>query len=132
MNAMPYFVTAAIFLGFALAVFRVLVRREYRIRGHLRLRTSLCQLLVFVIWVWFGYRQMPSSWPASESHLLWKAIGWPLFAGGFLAMFLAVLHMMILAEEEHLTRSLGDEYLEYRRRVPRYLWKLGGTGRLVD
>jgi protein-S-isoprenylcysteine O-methyltransferase Ste14 len=32
-------------------------------------------------------------------------------------------------EEKHLTRTLGDEYSEYQRRVPRYLLKLGSTSR---
>jgi protein-S-isoprenylcysteine O-methyltransferase Ste14 len=188
MSAIPHFVSATFVFGFATLVFRGLVRREYRIRGYLRLRTSLCQLLAFIFWAYFGFRQLPPSWPVTESHLIWKVIGWPLFVGGFMAMFVAMfdlggatmfglrrakvkvsgfyrisrnpqasalllallghmllwptwrmngalllclpmLHMMILTEEEHLTRALGDEYREYQWRVPRYLLKFGNTSR---
>lgn len=188
MSAIPYFVSAALVLGFAILVFRVLVRREYRTRGRLRLRTSLLQLLAFIFWAYFGYRQLPTAWPASDSHLIWRTLGWPLFVGGLIAMFAAMLnlggatmfglrrakakvsglyrinrnpqvsafllallghsllwptwrlhgamllclpmvHMMILTEEEHLTRALGNEYREYMRRVPRYLLEFGNTRR---
>jgi protein-S-isoprenylcysteine O-methyltransferase Ste14 len=188
MSGIPYLASATFVLGFAALVFRVVVRREYRIRGHLRLRTSLCQLMAFLFWAYFGLQQLPASWPASGSPLILKVMGWPLFVGGFIAMLLAMvdlgfptmfglrrarakmsgfyrisrnpqasglllallghtllwptwrlhgafllcvpmLHMMILTEEEHLTRTLGDEYSEYQRRVPRYLLKLGSTSR---
>ncbi|RPI74831.1 MAG: hypothetical protein EHM45_17050 [Desulfobacteraceae bacterium] len=30
-------------------------------------------------------------------------------------------HLMVLGEEEHLTRALEEEYRDYRQRIPRYL-----------
>jgi protein-S-isoprenylcysteine O-methyltransferase Ste14 len=49
--------------------------------------------------------------------LLWPS--W--FAIGWLALFAAMAHMMVLAEEEHLHRRYGEEYERYYKRVPRYL-----------
>lgn len=49
-----------------------------------------------------------SLWPS------WYMVGW-------LALFAAMAHMMVLAEEEHLYRSYGGEYERYCKQVPRYL-----------
>jgi len=37
------------------------------------------------------------------------------------AIFCVVLHLTVLAEEEHLERVFGDEYREFRKATPRYL-----------
>ncbi len=47
-------------------------------------------------------------WPS------WNSVLW-------LALFLALSHMMVLSEEEHLARIHGDQYEQYCRHVPRYL-----------
>jgi protein-S-isoprenylcysteine O-methyltransferase Ste14 len=47
-------------------------------------------------------------WPS------WFALGWILLYG-------FLIHLMVLAEEEHLTRQFGEDYLAYCSRVPRYL-----------
>jgi protein-S-isoprenylcysteine O-methyltransferase Ste14 len=47
-------------------------------------------------------------WPS------WYALGW-------LILYAAVAHMMVLTEEEHLRDAYGDEYARYCERVPRYL-----------
>jgi protein-S-isoprenylcysteine O-methyltransferase Ste14 len=47
-------------------------------------------------------------WPS------WYTIGW-------VALYGAIVHMMILTEEEYLRRKYGDEYIRYCEEVPRYL-----------
>jgi protein-S-isoprenylcysteine O-methyltransferase Ste14 len=44
----------------------------------------------------------------------WYALGWILLYG-------AIAHMMVLTEEEHLLHVHGPHYESYRNRVPRYL-----------
>jgi len=65
-------------------------------------------------------------------------VGWFLFLLGFalndwslwcLAALLVVaisLHLLVLVEEEHLRRVFGEPYVEFCRRIPRYV----GWGRL--
>jgi protein-S-isoprenylcysteine O-methyltransferase Ste14 len=66
-------------------------------------------------------------------------VGWFLFLLGFalndwslwcLAALLAVaisLHLLVLVEEEHLLRIFGEQYVEFCRKVPRYIgrWQAG-------
>jgi protein-S-isoprenylcysteine O-methyltransferase Ste14 len=47
-------------------------------------------------------------WPS------WYALGWGL-------VFVPIIHLMVLTEEEHLLNIHGNEYLRYCNRVPRYL-----------
>ncbi|MFC1922590.1 methyltransferase family protein [Chloroflexota bacterium] len=47
-------------------------------------------------------------WPS------WYALGWAL-------SLIAILHVMVLTEEEHLHNAFGQDYEQYRKRVPRYL-----------
>lgn len=47
-------------------------------------------------------------WPS------WYALGWGL-------LFAPIIYMMVLAEEEHLRNTYGQEYEQYCARVPRYL-----------
>lgn len=51
----------------------------------------------------------------------WYALGW-------LALYAVIFHLMVMTEEEHLLNLYGDEYRQYRKRVPRYLglWGVGG------
>jgi protein-S-isoprenylcysteine O-methyltransferase Ste14 len=46
--------------------------------------------------------------------LSWYALGWIL-------VYAAITHMMVLTEEEHLLALLGADYESYCNRVPRYL-----------
>jgi protein-S-isoprenylcysteine O-methyltransferase Ste14 len=55
------FLTLLLF-GVAYLVFRVIVRREYRLRGHLTWLSSALQLLVFVGLMSFPYLFNPSEW----------------------------------------------------------------------
>ena len=47
-------------------------------------------------------------WPS------WYALGWAI---SWMAMF----HLMVLTEEEHLTRVYGEAYLRYFQQAPRYI-----------
>jgi protein-S-isoprenylcysteine O-methyltransferase Ste14 len=42
------------------------------------------------------------------------------YALGWLALFVAMAHMMALTEEEHLRNIHGATYEQYCKRVPRY------------
>lgn len=47
-------------------------------------------------------------WPS------WYALGWGL-------SLIAILHVMVLTEEEHLRNTYRQNYILYCKRVPRYL-----------
>ena len=47
-------------------------------------------------------------WPS------WYALGW-------VFLYAAIAHMMVITEEEHLRNTLGEEYLRYCEHAPRYL-----------
>lgn len=49
--------------------------------------------------------------------LLWPS--W--FALGWILLYTFLIHLMVLTEEEHLTRQFGGAYLAYCMKVPRYL-----------
>jgi len=54
--------------------------------------------------------------------MLGYLILWPSWRGVIaLALLAAILHIMILTEEEHLGATYGDEYTSYTRLVPRYI-----------
>jgi protein-S-isoprenylcysteine O-methyltransferase Ste14 len=52
------------------------------------------------------------------------SVQWP---SGYMLIWIAIFgligHWMILAEEEHLQKALGDDYISYCEQVPRYLVK---------
>ena len=47
-------------------------------------------------------------WPS------WHSLGWVI-------LYAAICHMMVLTEEEHLRRTFAEEYVRYCECVPRYL-----------
>ena len=49
-----------------------------------------------------------------------------LLTGMFTVFAIVMLHLQILQEERHLTAAFGAEYLNYRRRVLRYLGRRKG------
>jgi len=50
------------------------------------------------------------------------ALLWPSgYALGWVFLWMAMFHMMVLSEEEYLLRQYGDEYRTYCQQVPRYL-----------
>lgn len=47
---------------------------------------------------------------------------WPSwYAAGWVLLYAAVGHLMVITEEEHLRRVFGEAYADYCRRVPRYV-----------
>ena len=44
----------------------------------------------------------------------WHTLGWIL-------LYMIIVHLMILTEEENLRKVFGDEYIKYCKRVPRYI-----------
>jgi protein-S-isoprenylcysteine O-methyltransferase Ste14 len=62
--------------------------------------------------------QIVGSWPL----ILGVAIRWPSwYALGWMVIFAAMAHMMVLTEEEHLQDVFGEVYRRYCERVPRYI-----------
>jgi len=174
-------------LGVDYIVFRLIVRREYRLRGKLTWFISTLQLLVFARLMSFPYLFNPPEWavfwslagPTSLQQQIvglviiildfvvaFCTMGWfglsrafgletqrlittgpyrltrnPQILGGYLlvivvtvqwfswysvawiAMYGLIGHWMILTEEEHLQRTLGESCKNYCKRVPRYLLK---------
>lgn len=54
--------------------------------------------------------------------LIGHTILWPTWRlGGALLLYFPIAHLMVVTEEEHLTRVLGERYRAYRKRVPRYM-----------
>ena len=172
----------------AYLVFRVIVRREYLLRGKLSWISSSLQLIVFAGLMSFPYLFNPPEWvlswslvgPTSQLQQLaglviiilgfivaFGTMGWfglrrafgletqtlitagpyrltrnPQILGRYLlvigvtvqypswysvawvVMYGLIGHCMILTEEEHLIKAIGDEYNTYREQTPRYLLKL--------
>ncbi|MFZ5881920.1 MAG: methyltransferase family protein [Chloroflexota bacterium] len=176
---------AFLLLGSAFVVFRLIVRRGYRLCGQLTLATSAFQLIVFAILMSFPYLFNPPEWTMfwllagptfSQQQILgmvtivlgvivaFGTMAWfglrrafglatqglittgpyrltrnPQILGGYLMVIGATVqwpswysliwivlygligHWMILTEEEHLQKVLGEEYKFYCERTPRYL-----------
>jgi protein-S-isoprenylcysteine O-methyltransferase Ste14 len=54
--------------------------------------------------------------------VLGVALRWPSwYSLGWMFLFGAMIHMMVLTEEEHLRDVFGEEYVTYCKEVPRYL-----------
>ncbi len=180
MSPLVYLIVACILLGYASVVFRVLVRGDYRREGRLTPLSSLLQSLVFFLWGFFTWFDLPADWPTSHTNpsswvtgwvfiglglgamftmIAWfglrRSVGrevnvlkqsspyrltrnpqilacllavvgyamlWPSWNSlGWVALFSAFAHMMVLTEEEHLRTIHGDAYKRYCERTPRYL-----------
>ena len=50
-----------------------------------------------------------------------------LLTGMFTVFAMVMLHLQILQEEQYLAATFGAEYLDYRRRVFRYLGRRKGA-----
>jgi protein-S-isoprenylcysteine O-methyltransferase Ste14 len=60
---------------------------------------------------------------ASGIALLWPS--W--YALGWVILWMAMFHLMVLSEEEHLHEVFGEEYSHYCEKAPRYLGKVRST-----
>ena len=47
-------------------------------------------------------------------------VGHNLVAYAGVALFVVLMHLTVLVEEEHLERTFGDEYRRYKEKTPRY------------
>lgn len=92
MTAGRYLIYVAGLIGFAYLVFRVVVRRDYRKHGKLRIVASMMQLLAFAALFSFPYLFLPPSWPwfwrlpGTASHAV-QSLGAVLISLGFLTAF---------------------------------------------
>ena len=180
-------------VGAAYFVFRVIVRRAYRLRGKLAWFTSALQLLVFAGLMGYPYLFCPPEWALfwllagptyrfqqiaglliillgfvlSFGTMAWFGLGrafgletqglktsgpyrWtrnPQVLGGYLLVigvavqwpswystlwvisFGLICHWMILTEEEHLSKVIGEDYLSYCERTPRYFFVVRNRGK---
>jgi hypothetical protein len=63
MQGIVYAISAVVLLAGAFLVFRVLVRRDYRRKGHLSLFSSVLELLIWGLCFAFPYTYNPPDWP---------------------------------------------------------------------
>jgi uncharacterized membrane protein (UPF0127 family)/protein-S-isoprenylcysteine O-methyltransferase Ste14 len=63
MENVVYCCAAALLVAAAFVVFRVLVRRDYRLSGRLMWHSSLLELLVWTAYMSFPYLYSPRGWP---------------------------------------------------------------------
>jgi len=76
----------------------------------------------------------PYRWSRNPQYVgwFWFLLGfalndWSLWCLAALFAIAISLHLLVLVEEEHLLRTFGEQYVEYCRKVPRYVgrWPLG-------
>ena len=70
----------------------------------------------------------PYRWSRNPQYVGWilfvlgfALTDWSYWCGVALVIVVGSLHLLVLIEEEHLQRVFGEPYLEFIRRVPRYL-----------
>ena len=75
----------------------------------------------------------PYRWSRNPQYVGWFLFllgfalnDWSLWCLGALVVVAISLHLLVLVEEEHLRRVFGEPYVEFCRRIPRYV----GWGRL--
>jgi protein-S-isoprenylcysteine O-methyltransferase Ste14 len=185
MPLVTYVISTLLLSVAAFAVFRIVVRRDYRREGRLKPVAAMLELLICILYFAFPYLYNPSGWAAfwsAEMHVgdtmriigsmsvvvgalvafpTMASLGLPQsfgqrpqslkqnglyqvtrnpqvvggalmplgivmlfpswYAVGWLALYAAIFHLMVITEEEHLLNLSGDEYRLYCGRVPRYL-----------
>lgn len=70
----------------------------------------------------------PYRWSRNPQYVAYTPfpVGYALAGGSVMGwvgvvLYLVVVHLTVLVEEEHLTRTFGDRYQAYRAATPRYL-----------
>jgi protein-S-isoprenylcysteine O-methyltransferase Ste14 len=102
-----YLISAVLLLVAAFVIFRILVRRDYQLKGHLSPFTAFLELLIWILYICFPYIYNPADWvlvwfahtPASP---ILKIIGSILVTGG---MGIALVAMGVLG----LHRTMGQQ-----------------------
>lgn len=161
-------------------VFRVLVRRDYKMSRRLTIPVSILQALLFFAYGGFPYLYISKDWPrvyvgstlhvvgmvllivglaslsygmlklgllpsvgvrkdklestgiyrisrnpqalACSFYILGFSILWPSrYALFWAVLYVVLIHIMIITEEEHLLNLYGASYEEYYNEVPRYI-----------
>ena len=174
-----YIIAYLSIIVFGLIVLRVLVRRDYLLRGRLSIPVSILQALVFFIYGGFPYLYLSQDWPrvyvgstlhivgiicivvglaslfngmlklginpsigrgkgdlertgiyrisrnpqalACGLYVLGFSMLWPSwYALSWAFLYVVLIHVMIITEEEHLLHLYGVRYAEYCDEVPRY------------
>jgi protein-S-isoprenylcysteine O-methyltransferase Ste14 len=70
---------------------------------------------------WYGLSRNPQI-VGGGLAVIGVALLWPSwYALGWVAIGAIIAHMMVVTEEEHLRRTLGESYQAYCHRVPRYI-----------
>ncbi len=91
MLSTPVYIASVIGLtAFALIVFRVVVRHDYRRRGRLTWFSSFHEFLVFFLFGTFTWMDLPSGWPSQDVNPVLRVIGWFCILIGLAAMFVVI------------------------------------------
>jgi protein-S-isoprenylcysteine O-methyltransferase Ste14 len=94
MSSPVYLLSAALVLAAGFTVFRVIVRRDYAVRGHLSPISVLLQWIAILLWVVFGSVNEPPDWPAVHVGLISRIGGWTLIGVGVGAVLTALFHTL--------------------------------------
>jgi protein-S-isoprenylcysteine O-methyltransferase Ste14 len=95
---MPLPIYLLAFLGAAVGIvviLRVPVRGDYLTYGRLRPGTVLLEYVMVLIWVAFGWANLPSGWPATLVGPFAKVLGWIGMVAGLLVLATAMLGLGI-------------------------------------
>lgn len=78
--------SVSIYLVFSFAIFRVVVRRSYRLYGRLNPIAVVLQSLVFFSWGALTWVDLPSHWPFNPISPALRVVGWLLVVVGLASM----------------------------------------------
>ncbi len=87
MHLAVYLFSAFLLLTAAVFIFRVVVRRDYRMYGRLKPLSSFLEFLIISLWVAFTYLYPTADWPATHVGPVVGIVGWTLFVGGMVVTF---------------------------------------------
>ena len=116
MRVVAYFASSFLLIVIAFAVFRVVVRRDYRRKGRLTLASSILQVLVWGLYMSFPYIYNPPGWvrffsPDVPVGALVRVAGLICIAVGLVSAFGTMIWF-------GLRRAIGLQVDELLRRGP--------------
>jgi protein-S-isoprenylcysteine O-methyltransferase Ste14 len=97
-----YILSAALVLAAGFTVFRVIVRRDYAVRGHLSPVSALLEWVAILLWVGFGSANQSPDWPTVHVGSISRVIAWSLIVSGAGVMFTALFHTLGLRRSHGL------------------------------
>ena len=68
----------------------------------------------------YRYSRNPQYTGYALFPLGYAMVGHTLVAYASVVLFVVLMHLTVLVEEEHLERKFGDEYHRYKEKTPRY------------